>query len=187
MMFTTPMAQLFAVVLQKDSQRVTEALLREGVMQFISTSEMGDVELRAGTVARPRVSLTEITELRRRAEGLLHTVDVTPSAPSETDLDNRVTIDMQKETVRLDGIESKRAGVRERQRAIQQEILKLEDIQRQVALYGPDLPDVARSTRHSFISVQIGKLPAANVKRFEDALKGLPSLPVEMGREADAN
>jgi vacuolar-type H+-ATPase subunit I/STV1 len=41
MIFTSPMVQLFAVVLRKDSERVTEALLREGVMQFISTSEIG--------------------------------------------------------------------------------------------------------------------------------------------------
>ena len=62
---------------------------------------------------------------------------------------------------RLDGIETKRARTRERQRALQQEILKLEEIQRQVALYGTDLPDLSRASRHSFIAMQIGRvLPA---------------------------
>jgi len=40
MMFTTEMIQLFAVVLGKDSQRVTEALLREGCMQFVRSTEL---------------------------------------------------------------------------------------------------------------------------------------------------
>ena len=40
MMSTTPMTQLFAVVLGKDRERVSEALLREGVMQFISVLDM---------------------------------------------------------------------------------------------------------------------------------------------------
>jgi hypothetical protein len=38
MMFTTEMIQLFAVVLARDCEPVTEALLREGVMQFINIS-----------------------------------------------------------------------------------------------------------------------------------------------------
>ena len=40
MIFTTEMIQLFAVVLKKDRERVTEALLREGVLQFIDVSEV---------------------------------------------------------------------------------------------------------------------------------------------------
>ena len=39
-MFTTEMTQLFAVVLGRDSQQVTEAVLREGGMQFINISEL---------------------------------------------------------------------------------------------------------------------------------------------------
>jgi V/A-type H+-transporting ATPase subunit I len=185
MMFTTPMVQLFAVVLQRDSERVTEALLREGVMQFISTSEIADGRLRSRPSAPTKASLTEITDLRRRTEGLLHAVGVVPSAPSEADLDNRTTIDIEKENARLDTIESNRAGARERQRVIQQEILKLEDIRRQVALYGADLPGVAQSAKHSFIAIQIGRVPAANVRKLETELKDFPSLPVAMGRDGD--
>ncbi len=185
MMFTTPMVQLFAVVLRKDSERVTEALLREGVMQFISTSEVGDGQLRPSPSSQPKVSLTEITELRRRAEGFLHAAGIVPSAPNEADLDRRVMVDIGKENTHFDSIERKRAGIRERQRAIQQEILKLEDIRRQVALYGADLPDMVRSARHSFIAMQIGRLPVANVKKLEGELKAFPCLPVAMGRDGD--
>ena len=185
MMFTTRMVQLFAVVLQKDAERVTEALLREGVMQFISTSELGEGQLRGRLTGQSGISLGDITDLRRRTEGLLHTIGVIPAAPSETDLDKRVAVDIRQEAARLDGIETKRTRTRERQRTIQQEILKLEEIQRQVALYGTDLPDLSRASRHSFIAMQIGRLPVANIKRFEDALKALPSLPVAMGHEGD--
>lgn len=183
MMFTTPMAQLFAVVLQKDAERVTEALLREGVMQLVSTSEIAEGQLRPRPAAQDQASSSDITDLRKRIEGLLHTVGIMPAAPSEADLDQRVAVDIKKEDAFLDSLEAKRAGIRERQRVIQQEILKLEDIRRQVALYGTDLPDVARSARHAFIAMQIGKIPAANVKRFENELKDLPSVPVAMGRD----
>ena len=45
MIFTTEMIQLFAVVLGKDAKSVSEMLLREGVMQFINTTEISDNKL----------------------------------------------------------------------------------------------------------------------------------------------
>ena len=64
MMFTTRMVQLFAVVPGKDCERVTEALLREGVMQFINVSELeGEPSGKVSTL-KPDVPLSEISDLR---------------------------------------------------------------------------------------------------------------------------
>ena len=185
MMFTTEMIQLFAVVLGRDCEPVTEALLREGVMQFINISELEGEEPDGLSEIKPQVSLADITDLRKRIEGFLHTGGVVPSPPNETDLNKRVPVDVARESVLLDRMASERDGIRERQRIIQQEILKLEDIKRQVGLYGIGLSDVTLSSKHSFISMQIGKLPVSNVRRLEDGLKDLPSLNIAMGREDD--
>jgi len=185
MMFTTQMTQLFAVVLGKHCERVTEALLREGVLQFIRMSEFeGDRPDNLSTV-KSQVSLTEISDLRRRIEGFLHAGGIIPSSPGQTDLNKRISVDVEKERSRLDKIAGERESVRERQRTINQEMLKLEDLRRQVELYGMGLSDVTFPTRHSLISMQIGKLPVLNVKQLEDGLRGLPSLNVELGREND--
>ena len=185
MIFTTEMIQLFAVVLGKDCERVTEALLREGVMQFINVSEdEGERPDNLSTV-KPQVSLTEISDLRKRIEGLLHTGGIIPSMPKVTDLNNRISVNIEKEKARLDKISGERESIRERQRTIQQEILKLEDIRRQVELYGISLSDVTLPAKHSFISMQIGKLPVLNAKQLEDGLRNLPSLIIAMGQEND--
>jgi V/A-type H+-transporting ATPase subunit I len=187
MMFTSRMAQLFAVVLRKDCERVTEALLREGVMQFISTSEIGaEAQAAASAPIGSQAALTEISDLRKRIEGLLHTAGIIPSPPSRTDLGNRVAVDLEKENAWLNRIDSERAGIRDKQRAIQQEILKLEDLRRRVGLYGASLADVAASAPHSFISMQTGRIPASHVARFEDGLKDLPSVSIPVGQERDA-
>src|SRR3989337_1558550 len=128
MIFTTEMIQLLAVVLGRDSEPVTEALLGEGVMQFIDVSEFEFEGPENLPTVEPQASLAEISELRRRMEGFLHTGGVIPAAPRETDLKNRVPVDFEKEKDHLDGITSERQGIRERQRTIQQEILKLQDI-----------------------------------------------------------
>jgi V/A-type H+-transporting ATPase subunit I len=185
MMFTTEMIQLFAVVLAKDCEPVTETLLREGVMQFINISELEEEGPESLSEIKTDVSLTKISDLRKRIEGFLYTGKVIPSAPRETDLNSRTTVNIEKENALLDKMAGERESIRERQRVLQQEILKLEDIQRQVKLYGIGISDVTLPAKHSFISMQIGRLPASNVRQFEDALRDLPSLNVAMGQEGD--
>jgi V/A-type H+-transporting ATPase subunit I len=183
MMFTTEMIQLFAVVLGKDSQRVTETLLREGVIQFINTTEIDSKILDNLSEVNPQISPKEITDLRERIEGLLHTSGIIPTAPAETDLNHRVSADIEKEKKLLDQIDGERDSIRERQRAIQQEILKLEDIRRQVELYGIGLSDLPLKTQHSFLNIRTGRIPTSNTKRLEAGLRDFPSLNVALGQE----
>ena len=184
-MFTTEMIQLFAVVLGRDCERVTETLLREGLMQFINISEVEGEKTDHLSAVKPKISLTEISDLRKRIEGFLYAGDVVPPAPKETDLMNRKPVDIEKEKNHLDQIAGERESLRERQRTLQQEILKLEDIRRQVERYGIGLADVTLPARHSFISMQIGKLPVSKAEQFENELKDLPSLNISMGLEKD--
>ncbi|MHC4207188.1 MAG: V-type ATP synthase subunit I, partial [Planctomycetota bacterium] len=184
MMFTTEMIQLFAVVLAKDCEPVTETLLREGVMQFINISELEEGQPESLSEIKSDVSVTKISDLRKRIEGFLYAGGVIPPAPRETDLNHRTAVNIEKENALLDKMAGERESIRERQRVLQQEILKLEDIQRQVKLYGIGISDVTLPTKHSFISMQVGRLPASNVRQFEDALRDLPSLNVAMGQES---
>jgi len=186
MIFTSPMVQLFAVVLRKDGERVTEALLREGVMQFISTSEISaETPDLVPPAAGVQASLTEISDLRKRIEGLLHTVGIIPAPPSQANLNDRAAVDIEREKAGLARIDSERTGIREKQRVIQQEILKLEDIRRQVGLYGAGLSDITVSTPHPFIVMQTGKIAASNVGRFEEGLRDFPSVNIPVGQERE--
>jgi len=182
-MFTTEMIQLFAVVLGKDSQRVTEALLHEGCMQFVRSTELEG--LKDLSAVEPEVSLAKISDLRKRIEGFLHTAGFIPSTPEEIDLNNRVSVDIAKENNRLDEIAAERTSIRERQRTIQQEILKLEDIRRQIEFYGTNLSDVKLGAKHSLISLQIGTFPASNAKQLENALRDFLLLTIPLGNEGD--
>ena len=183
MIFTTQMTQLFAVVLRRDKERVTEALLREGVMQFISTSEIDVERLENLATVQPELPLTELSEMRKRIEGVLYTVGIVPPRPRELDLNNRVAVDLGRERARLDRIDGERDSIRERQRSLQQEILKLEDIKRQVNLYGIDLEGLQPPGRQSLLAMRTGKLALAQVKSLESELKGLPAMHLVLGQQ----
>ena len=185
MMFTTEMIQLFAVVLGRDSERVSEMLLREGVMQFINITEIDNEELKNLSSVSSQVLLSDISALRERVEGIMHSAGIIPTTPNEKDLNSRSSIEIEKEKKFLDKIDGERENIRERQRSIQQDILKLEDIRRQVYLYGFGLSDVPFKTKHSFLNIQTGRIPVSNIEKFETALKDLPSLNIALGREEE--
>jgi hypothetical protein len=154
-------------------------------MQFINISELEGEKPESLSEIKSEISLTEISDLRKRIEGFLYTGGVIPSAPRETDLSSRAAVNIEKETALLDKMAGERDSIRERQRALQHEILKLEDIKRQVELYGIGISDVTLPAKHSFISMQIGRLPASKVRLLEEALRDLPSLDIAMGQEGD--
>ncbi len=183
-MFTTPMTQLFAVVLSKDRERVSEALLREGVMQFIQTSELEASDAQKASESGSTAALTALSDLRKRVEESLHTIDIMPRCPNETDLKQRVGVDVQQENQHLDHMEQQRETLRERQRALQQEIVKLEDIQRQVKLYGLELSGPA-SSAHSLLRIEAGKVATSRVAGLDEALKGFPAMRITVGEEHD--
>ncbi|MDH3981423.1 MAG: hypothetical protein OES84_00820 [Kiritimatiellaceae bacterium] len=179
------MSQLFAVVLEKDKERVTEALLRAGVMQFLNTSELAAQTPDKQEAIQARDSGEEITDLRKRVEGLLHTIGTIPAPPKESDLSQRVSVNIQEESIALDKLDAEREGFRERQRVLQQEILKLEDVQRQVKRTDIDLSDVKLPAKQSLLIVRGGKFPQANVKHLETGLKNLAALNVPLGETKD--
>jgi V/A-type H+-transporting ATPase subunit I len=154
-------------------------------MQFINISQLEAAESDGLSEVKSEVPVAEITDLRKRIEGFLHAGGIVPSPPDEGDLKKHERVDIARESILLDRMASERDGVRERQRTVQQEILKLEDIKRQVGLYGIGISDVTLPAKHSFISMQIGRLPASNVRQLEEGLRDLPSLNVAMGQEKD--
>ncbi|MEJ2649453.1 MAG: hypothetical protein P8016_13725, partial [Sedimentisphaerales bacterium] len=95
MMFTTEMIQLFAVVLGRDSERVSEMLLREGVMQFINITEIDNEELKNLSSVSSQVLLSDISALRERVEGIMHSAGIIPTTPNEKDLNSRSSIEIE--------------------------------------------------------------------------------------------
>jgi len=185
MIFTTEMTQLFAVVLAKDSQRVAETLLRAGCMQFVKTTELTQREKLDVPAVQARAAADEVSDLRKRIEAFLHAGGIIPAPPREADLKNRTPVDVTKESAHLEQIAAERAAIRDRQRSIQQEILKLEDIRRQVELYGEDLAGVRLPAKHSLITMQLGKIPVLNARQLERALGDYLSLAIPLGVDGD--
>ena len=173
-MFTSRMVKLLAVVLEDYTDSVTELLLKEGVIQFISITQMDIKLFEKLNEVDPSHSLAKIAEMRRRIQGFLNTAGIVPEPPREMDLENRKPIDLDRESKELDRIADDLKGIRERQRAVWQNILKLEDMERHMEPSGIDYPEGVLKSGHSFISIRFGKVPSRGYESIKAEMKDLP-------------
>ena len=185
-LFPASMRRVTAVVLESDLDGVTRELLRKGVLHFVTIShEPSSWGARLGAV-KPGIEEGRIAEARRRIESFLSLAGRTPVPPAEAALDGLVPLDLDRANQTLDGLAGEVQEGRERQRVVQQEILRLEEIRRQVELFGDLGTGLQDVKRHTFLAVQTGSAPAIHFEALGKALSTLPTVLLKLG-EAGSN
>jgi V/A-type H+-transporting ATPase subunit I len=183
MIFTTKMKQLIAVVLGHDSEKVTKELLRQGVLDVINiTSISADTESGIQPVT-PRISLARVQEMRGRIESFLRSVDITPSREKQLEVEDLRPLDLDETEKELDSLSSSIESKRSRQSEIQQELLKLEDMGRQLEMFEGIEAGMKSRSRYSFLSIQTGTIPEQNRETFREQINQLPSVHIESEHE----
>lgn len=184
-MFTTPMIQLLAAVLDCDKDKVTEELLRQGAMHFFNVTEIESDWAQKISEVNPQVSLAKISEMRKRIDSLLNPLGLYPDRVGELEPQNRKLINLDEENKLLDSITQELQNIRERQRVLQQEILNLEDIKRQIDLYSFKLSNVPLDSKYSFISMEAGCIPRENLSLLNGELKDTPSVTLTISEDKE--
>lgn len=197
MMFTTPMKLLAAAVLKEDAAAVAESLLRLGVMDAISVRELsGSWDGQPGAAmgaALPTDRLARIEELRKRAESFFSMatpplplpdparMPAAAGTPGAADEAVRGAVPLSEAELLamgrgLDSLAAELSGARDRQKAAQDELLKLRDLRSQVeAMTGFESAAASAGSR-SILELQSGTVPEGGFGALETALSGLPSV-----------
>ena len=182
MIFSTArMKQLIAVVIDADADDVTKELLRQGVLHFIGVKEIGDDWVTHVDPVTPKVSQDRVGEVRKRIEAFLSLKGYSPSSADKLEVDRLKPVDLEESNRILDELASKLQGMRDEQKRAQQEIMRLEDISRQLELFG-DLSSALRSrSPYSFLSVQTGTAPTRRLETLRNALSAFPAVLMSTG------
>lgn len=194
-MFTIPMVQIFAVVLDRDVDRVTNALLQRGVMHFMNVSDVEERWSDKLHSINAGVSLGRIVEMRKRVEGLIgqvstqevpvrksHGFEYQVSFPSieELDVRERGPLNLDEETKKLDTLVAQLEQLREKQRKLQQEIASYSEIKSQLEKYGAGLSERVAGAKYTFIDINIGRLPHTALDMFSKGFEGIPSVAIPL-------
>ncbi|MBN1308717.1 MAG: hypothetical protein JXA18_12410 [Chitinispirillaceae bacterium] len=179
------MLRLFAIILERDAEKVTETLLDIGAMQFISINALdafADGSYR-DVSGQSTETISRLTESRKRIENFLGLINVVPAIPPSLDVSHVGRYDLNEENRRIDDLAAELHQVRERQRSIQNDILKYEEIQRQIDLYGSALPSGSVREHLSYVSIRLGSLPSDRASVLQERLRETPSVMVPMGEK----
>ena len=176
MIFTAPMKQLIAVILDRDVEKITRELLRQSVLHFISIKEItGDWSSQVEQVTT-LVSVAMIAETRKRIESLVLINEALPLPQVQLDIDNMKFLDIEETNKELDKIAGTLQSIRDRQKQRQQEILKLEEIKRQLDMFQNVEAMFTAHSPYSFINIQTGMVLASRYESFNSAIDKLPSV-----------
>lgn len=183
MIFTEPMQQVVAVVLDHDTDAVTKELLRLGLLHFVRITDVDrDIGPQVEKVT-PQVAEAMITEIRRRIEGFFAMVDDRPPSGADLKVEDLQAVDLEETTKILDTLAASVQTIRDRQSACQQEILRLEDIERQLQMFGNLSEVVEARSQYSYLSIQTGSIRKVLVESFEQALGEIPNVKIELGTQ----
>lgn len=183
MMLTARMRQLVAVVLERDVDAVTKALLDEGVLEFIKIRELAGEWPERVRARRVRVGEGRIAELRKRIEAVLKEAELAPDGSAGLDIESLTPVDPDESARLIDQITGRVQEIRNRQKNLQAEILKMEEIERQMLLFGDVGAAVRARSRYSFLTIQAGRLPVARFASLDEAAHRLPSVLVSFARD----
>jgi len=186
MMFTSPMRLLAAVALDSDSEAIATELLRLGTLEMVSVRELSGGWQSKLAQVEPKVNQARLVELRKRVEGFMGMASPPIArpllgAPSAKGLHDGRAVpearpDLDAAEKRLDGVAAEINGLRERQKDLQDEILKLDEIRRQIEAFGDLKAGAAAASSYSFLSIRAGMMPADKFDDLNPALDGIPSV-----------
>jgi len=185
MITTTSMRQMIAAVLEKDIDAATRALLDVGVIDFIDIKEIpADWTARLKSLP-PSEDSEKVKDLRRRLDAYLHTAGFTPvQMLSEGNLSpvsgfpggtETVPVNLEETEKSLNELGNTIRRVRDQQKGVQDEILRLEELRRQLPVQRYINTELI-SKGHSYISVHIGTIPEEMRSSFQDSLRDFPAV-----------
>ncbi len=185
MMHPKPMIQLSAVVLDPDVDTVTKTLLDAGVIDFI---DVRDIAGNAASSLKPfdqAVPIHAVQDLRGRIEGILGEAGIDPALASTLDIFKLDQVDVDKATGVVDRIVERVRTLQEEQRDTRRKLRRLEDMRKQLALFGSVGGGIGNASRFSYLSLRTGSIDAQRVAELSDALHAMPSVLVETSAEAE--
>lgn len=177
MLSAAPMELFNAVILDCDLEKVTEAVVRQGVLHL---ANIGSLEGWAGNLAAVEISGQQgkYMELGKRAKNILRKIEETIDIDKEKKIIEYKlpSLSIEEITNKLDEIESFLSPKLMEKDSLREQLNKLEEIYKQIDVFGPlDLAKTARG-RYSFLEAVTGKIDSKNLVFLRKGLEDVPNI-----------
>ncbi len=179
-MLTESMSYLIAVVRNSDKEDVSKELLKLGVLHMVDVTEVRE-DWRGKLSELPVSSAkNKVEDLRKKIESIAKSVGKSFHIKGDINLKSFKLEKIEEKEDEINnifrGIEEKR----EKQRLLQQEIMKYEDIKRSVSGIGFDVSEISLIKNYSFIEIRYGTIESDKLVKLESELRLFPSVVVPL-------
>ena len=167
-LFTSTMRMLTAVVLEGDADKVTRELLNQGVLDFIHISSLAEVD---PGIVRPHDGeglRAQLREIRKRIEGYYQQGDMAPPRAETLHIEGLKPSRLEDYEEQLSRLGTKFGNYREKQRLINQEILKNQELERYLSRAS------SSAGGSEFLQVRTGRINQGTPEELEKQLEGMP-------------
>ncbi|MFA7567705.1 MAG: V-type ATPase 116kDa subunit family protein [Alkalispirochaeta sp.] len=192
MIFTSRMVYLTAVTLQEYEEAVAQALLRLGLVHFVDLRTVARLiapEISEELSDKQSAGIQDFsTTARQRIETILTTGGLVPPPVRPDDVAAQTQLTPDEVNRVADKIMGRIEDVREQQRNIQQQINRLEDVQRHM----PGVNTAAArelstmGAGGTYLFVRSGTVPTDQLELLEQKLALFPAVLTVVGREEDS-
>ncbi|MDZ7722181.1 MAG: V-type ATPase 116kDa subunit family protein [candidate division KSB1 bacterium] len=190
MMFPEKMIQVFGIIPRQFNDKVTQELLRQELVHFINLHYIDqDTQDKIKTTEESSDPAKEpkspsVTDIRKRAEHFLKMGGFSDYAPSSLPEGAEPLLNREQAGKELDSLASRLESLRNRQSKLQSNILKIDDIKRQIDLYGDFNSIIKKRLPHAFLQSHIGSIDPSLLEDFKKEFASLPSLVLELGKDS---
>ena len=179
MIRTAKMIQLSAVVLEKYFDRVTKELLDLGQMDFISVKEVSPSLARSLRDVKGVVQSSDLKELRKKVESLMSVGRIEFPSLKQAEIKPLTEAGLSALTAEVNSVESEMNRLRVRQQNTQADVLRLEEIRKQVSAALRHKAPGRENPYAAFLVTRYGTF-SGDKEDLINALRGVPCalLPV---------
>lgn len=181
-MSTALMRQMIAAVDIEYYDAVTKALLKSGAMHFIKIKRLKDVYNKKIDNVTPQANEAELAAVRRRIESLLALIKLDPAKTVKMDVDELNSPQTDEASGTADTLSGKIEGIRERQRQIQQELMRLSEVYNQIERRQTIPPDLIREGSR-FLTFLSGRVSSERRDEFIEEMEKVPAVPIQLELE----
>jgi V/A-type H+/Na+-transporting ATPase subunit I len=181
--FTTPMSYLIAVVLKDNADRVAAGLLRAGALQFVRTRDLDPESENALTDANLDQERATVRETRLRIESLIRVADLPPIQPEAMDPTQAKPLDPTEINREIDGLVSRVQVARDKQKELQQDIHRLEEVARQLPLLESGAIELGAGKENRYLQVRMGLLAPVAFDQLQGQLSRYPAVVTRIGEQ----
>ena len=185
MIFTTPMSYLVVVVLKEDSNNVAAELLAQGALHFVKIQDLDPSGADSLLPAKVDAELAVVKEARRRIDALLEVSELPHIVPRRMDPVEASGLDAHKINSELDGLVREMEVIRGKQKRIQQDLNRLEEIARQLSLASSGALELTDSGSGRFLAVRMGTISSDGFDRLQGDIGRYPAVATRIGMQED--